>query len=604
MILIFILSLVSFQAIDSLKRLDKIQKSLIKENYESIFDAQAMLESLEGHKSGEWTLIAGKHAEADRIFKESREGFIGLLEEAKLRTKKEEVIELVKKIEDFYRQYLDLYHWLKKYYKNKDIRKVEFYSKAVRWQQDKIRQHILSLLEMNRQEMEKVSKHSEELSEKYISSMILFSLIGVVLGIGLSIWLTNIIVGPIENLTRAVTEIKRGNLDISVKVGYSGEIGILASEFNKMTERLKEYQKVNLEKLLEEKKRTEAILQSVGDCMIVIEPDYKIIKVNPSAERIFYLLPGISIGQDFRTIIKSKKLFEIIKTTIEHGRATWGMSLPTFEWEYDRVKIHFQVKVFPVERKDGSRIAYVILLEDVTKLKELDQLKSDFISIASHELRTPLTSIIMSLGMVADGSAGPLNDDQKELLQAADEEAERMRHMMNNLLDISRIETGRIEMSLVPISPEKIIRDIITSFKLQAQSKNVHLKTRVPGNLPDVTADYNRIIQVMGNLVSNALRYTPEEGFITLSADEKDGLVRFTVADTGVGIPGEYIEKVFRKFVQVAEDPNPGGAGLGLALVYEIIKSHNGDIWVESELGKGCRFHFTLPVAGNTHQCV
>jgi NtrC-family two-component system sensor histidine kinase KinB len=255
------------------------------------------------------------------------------------------------------------------------------------------------------------------------------------------------------------------------------------------------------------------------------------------------------------------------------------------------------VKVFPVEKEDGAQLAYVILLEDVTKLKELDQLKSDFVSIASHELRTPLTSIIMSLGMVSDGTAGPLNDDQKELLAAAYEDAERMRHLMTSLLDISRIETGRVDMDMAPVSPGGIVEEISNSFKIQAQEKGVELFTRVPEGLPSVQADRSRILQVLTNLITNALRYTPAGGSITVSASSREGYVVFTVADTGRGIPRDYLKKIFRKFVQVANDPNPGGAGLGLALCHEIVKAHNGNIWVESEMDRGSRFMFTLPIS-------
>ncbi len=594
--MLMILVFISYQAIVSMSRLDRIQKDLINRNYESIFAAQSMLKSLEGHKSSEWMLTAGKYDEAENLFAESRNEFLSLLEEAKLKSRGDEQSELVIKIEEYYRQYVDLYQWLERYYEKKDTQKIEFYSKAIRWQQDKLRQGILALLEQNRREMNRLSRQSERFSEQYISSMILFSFIGVLLALGMSFWLTNIIVGPIESLTGAVTQIRRGNLDITVKTGQGGEIGILATEFNKMTERLKDYQKVNLEKLLEEKKRTEAILRSVGDCMIVIDPDYRIIMVNPSAEKIFYLIPGISHGQEFQTIFKSEELFNTIRNSIEKDPETPTQSPPPFEWEYNRTRKFFQVKVFPVEKEDGARIAYVILLEDITKLKELDRLKSDFISIASHELRTPLTSIIMSLGMVADGSAGELNRDQKELLDAAFEDAERMRHMMTNLLDISRIETGRIEMHLAPTAPRKMSDDIISSFRLQAQEKKVALNNKVPENLPRVMVDYNRILQVLGNLVSNALRYTPEEGSITISASLEDDKVHFVVEDTGVGIPQEYLKQIFRKFVQVAQDPNPGGAGLGLALCHEIIKAHGGDIYVESKAGAGSRFHFTLPV--------
>ncbi|MFP4498999.1 MAG: ATP-binding protein, partial [Vulcanimicrobiota bacterium] len=327
-------------------------------------------------------------------------------------------------------------------------------------------------------------------------------------------------------------------------------------------------------------------------------PHYKIIMVNPTAERVFYLIPGISHGRDFRDIFKSEALFNIVEDTIEKQNFTPKFTYPTFEWNYDRMTKHFQVKVFPVEKEDGARIAYIILLEDVTKLKELDQMKSDFISIASHELRTPLTSILMSIAMVLEGSAGPLTPDQKELLAAANEDGVRMRYMMNNLLDISRIETGRMEMEFFPVSPDSLLISVVNSFNAQAQAKKIELVADIEKELPNVYADYNRIMQVLNNLVSNALRYTPEGGKITLGAARgEDGLIEFRVEDTGSGIPRDYLKKVFRKFVQVESDPKRGGAGLGLALSLEIIRAHHGTLWVESELGKGSQFYFTLPVA-------
>jgi two-component system, NtrC family, sensor histidine kinase KinB len=455
----------------------------------------------------------------------------------------------------------------------------------------------LDLLERNRQDMLRLSQQSRELSAQYIKSVLMFSIIGIIAGISIGIWLTHIIVKPIEELTTAVSEIRKGNLDTSVNTNHPDEMGILAVEFNKMTERIKTYQQLNLEKLIEEKKRTEAILRSVGDGMIVIDPSYKIIMVNPTAERIFYLIPGISHGRDFRDVIKSEALFNIIQGYIDkRTSAKYQKMLPTFVWEYGREKKHYQVRVFPVEREDSSRIAYVVLLEDVTKLKELDQLKSDFISIASHELRTPMTSIIMSLDLVSSGAAGPLNEDQLELLKAADEDARRMRILMTNLLDISRIETGRMEMDMLSVSPAKIIQDTYSSFNLPAESQKVQVIEKIDEKLPDVKADYNRILQVMTNLMGNALRYSPEGGKITLRTKCAGNFVQFSVCDTGPGIPKEYLKKIFLKFVQVDGDPKRGGAGLGLALSYEIVKAHGGQIWAESELGEGSCFNFTLPI--------
>jgi len=595
MILIIILAFISVQAVNSLQRLETISDTVINERYKSVFAAQSMLKTLEQLKNGEEKLALGRTEEADAIFSESVKEFQARLEETKENMSIEGEEKLIRRIEQFFLHYLDQHEYMKAAVEKRNMAKMEFYAQSIQWQLDGLRQHILSLMETNRQEMFEENKKARDLNQSFIGSMIIFSIIGMIIGLGVSIWLTNIVVGPIEKLTAAVSEIRKGNLDISMDTGRADEIGILATEFNKMTERLKVYQQLNLEKLIEEKKRTEAILRSVGDSLIVIDTNYRIILVNPSAERTFYLIPGMSQGREFREIFKSEALFGIIKDGIEKKSKFGRAALPTFEWEYDRVKRHFQVKVFPVEKEDGVRIAYVILLEDVTKLKEIDRMKSDFISIASHELRTPLTSIIMSLGMVTEGAAGPLTEDQKELLNAAKEDASRMSHLMTNLLDISRIEAGRLEMDLLPVAPSVLINKVISTFNIQAQTQGVELVADIAPDLPEVSADYNRVLQVFSNLVGNALRYTPEKGKITLSAVKLEDYVKFTVADTGPGIPKEFRKKIFHKFVQVDDDPKRGGAGLGLALSFEIIKAHHGSIWLD-ETSNGAVFHFTLPI--------
>ena len=406
------------------------------------------------------------------------------------------------------------------------------------------------------------------------------------------------IVGPMDELANAVAEIRKGNLDITVNETLPDEIGILAQEFNKMTKTLRDYKKINLDKLLEEKKRTEAIIRSVGDCMIVIDTNFRIMMVNPTAERVFYLLPGISHGRDLRDMIKSDEFFKIIKTSMEdEPNPDEYQALPTFMWDYDREKRYFQVKVYPVTREEGARIGYVILLEDVTKLKELDQLKSEFISVASHELRTPLTSIVMSLGLVLEGAAGDLSEDQQELLGAANEEAIRMRELMTNLLDISRIESGKVQMDLDEVDTKSLVAGIANSFTLQAESEKVKVKIDIADDINPINADYARIVQVFNNLIGNALRYTPEGGTITVHAVNYKNYVHFTVEDTGVGIPRDSILKIFEKFVQIDSDPNKGGAGLGLAVSAEIVKAHGGKIWAESEINKGSKFHFLIPIA-------
>lgn len=600
MMLIAILVLISTLAIRHLMRLGDINRQVIGNYYSSIVAAQKMLNILERHQNSLWLLTSGKEEqrkEADKIYEESKKEFDDHLEDAKLHAKLKGEEDLVKRIESYYLVFQDNYSPLVKHL-GSDKRRLSFYRENCRITLNRLRKLCLDLLAMNRDAMFRAHEDTEEISSQYIMSMIIFSAFALILGVTLSLWLTHIIVGPVEELTRAVNEIRKGNYNVKVESNLPDEIGILSEEFNEMTGTLQKYKQVNLEKLIEEKRRTEAIIRSVGDCLIVIDNNFRIMMVNPTAERVFYLLPGISQNRDFRDMIKSEELYKIIKDRIENEPdASRSHTLPTFAWEYDRQKKHFQVKVFPVSREEGTHIGYVILLEDVTKLKEVDQMKSDFISIASHELRTPLTSIVMSLGLVVDGSAGDLSDDQKELLEAANEEAIRMNELMTNLLDISRIETGRIEMECLEVFPQTLLNSVASSFNLQTDKQQVTLEVDVPRDVKPAWADYNRIMQVLNNLVGNALRYTPKGGKITLAAKNQGDFVLFSVEDTGSGIPKDFQEKIFQKFVQLEHDPNRGGAGLGLAVSQEIINAHHGKIWVESRVGKGSTFKFILPAA-------
>jgi len=602
MILIFFLVLISVLAVRHLLRLNQITDQVIKGYFQSISSAQNMLKILESHRRGLWMLSSGKRdqQEAEKIFQNSKREFLERLNEARRNAKIEGEEKLIRDIDDYYRNFLEQYPNVKENLAmGRGSERYSLYWTSARLQLDTLSKKCLQLLDMNRNAMFDLNRKAKELSDRYIISMVIFSTIAFVLGIILSLWLTHLIIGPVEELTKAASEVQKGNMDVEVKVRVSDEIGLLADEFNKMLVKMREYKKINLEKLLEEKKRTEAIIRSVGDCMIVIDTNYRIIMANPTAERVFYLLPGISYGRDFREMIKSDKLFEIIKNSIDNEKdPVESHKLPTFEWEYDRQKKFFQVKVFPVSKEEGTHVGFVILLEDVTKLRELDQMKSDFISIASHELRTPLQSIVMSLGLILDGSAGHLNDEQKELMEAANEEAIRMKELMTNLLDISRIETGRIEMEFTEVDPEVLLSGVAASFSLQAESMMMKIIVKVKKGVKNVYADYNRIVQVLNNLVGNAMRYSPEGGKILLSArNESEDYVRFSVEDEGQGIPGDALDKIFQKFYQVREDQHRGGAGLGLAVSYEIIKAHHGKIWVESKLGKGAKFIFLLPVA-------
>jgi NtrC-family two-component system sensor histidine kinase KinB len=257
---------------------------------------------------------------------------------------------------------------------------------------------------------------------------------------------------------------------------------------------------------------------------------------------------------------------------------------------------HYLFSATAIRGRERNLSGIVLLLRDVTRLKEVEKLKSEFIMAASHELRTPLTGMGMSIDLLLEHAGQGLAEKDRELLKAAHEEVHRMKALVNDLLDLSRIEAGRIELEFEKVPVQTLFDHVQEVFKDQAEMKQVKLAIEPAGELPEVRADANKATWVLTNLVSNALRYVSHDGEIRITAKKIGSHVHLSVIDNGPGIPSEYQTKIFQKFVQV-KGRQSGGTGLGLAICKEIVRAHGGAIWVESSPGHGSTFTFTLPVA-------
>jgi NtrC-family two-component system sensor histidine kinase KinB len=246
-----------------------------------------------------------------------------------------------------------------------------------------------------------------------------------------------------------------------------------------------------------------------------------------------------------------------------------------------------------VKAEGDPVLGVVLLLQDVTRFKELESLKSEFVMTASHELRTPLTTIAMSVGLLGESAAQRLSERERELLEAAREETARLQALVSDLLDLSKLESGRMEMETVPVPPRLLMEKAEAAFRTQLAAKGIVFSWEAPENLPRAQADPTKITWVLTNLISNAMRYTEPGGHILLRAKASGEWIYLSVADDGAGIAREYQSRIFDKFVQVKGDTR-GASGLGLAICKEIVKAHGGAIWVESAPGKGSTFTFTL----------
>jgi len=246
---------------------------------------------------------------------------------------------------------------------------------------------------------------------------------------------------------------------------------------------------------------------------------------------------------------------------------------------------------------------YIISLRNVSDFKKLDQVKSNFLATVSHELKTPLASINYSLKLLQDQRIGEMNTEQQQLISTIKQENQRLQKMVSELLDVSRIETGNIQLNIEHARLPEIVRFALEPIQIQLQEKNIHLETSIPDDLPAVKADVEKTVWVLLNLISNAIRYSAENDTIEIAAKTDKSEVVVSVKDNGPGIEQQNHEKIFHKFVQIpGKAEYKGGAGLGLSISREFIQSQGGRIWVESALGKGSTFLFTLPVIFSTSE--
>jgi signal transduction histidine kinase len=255
---------------------------------------------------------------------------------------------------------------------------------------------------------------------------------------------------------------------------------------------------------------------------------------------------------------------------------------------------YFRPEAIPILGSDMQPTGVVLVLQDVTQERKQEELKRGVISTVSHQLKSPLTSIRMAIHLLLEEKIGSLTPKQMELLVAAREDSDRLHSILINLLDISRIESGKVQMNFRRVSPHSMVFEALEPFQMDFKDRNVTLGTELQDDLPEVWADTARMGHVFANLLSNALRYTPPGGKVTVLGKADEERVQFSVSDSGKGIPSQYLARIFEQFFRVPDQGAETGAGLGLAIVKEIVEAHGGTVKVESRLGEGSTFIFTL----------
>jgi signal transduction histidine kinase len=605
--LLVLLALLGGSATLLLYRLDDRIDAILRENYNSVVYMQGLREATERIDSSFQFALAGKEDQALKDYGPNWKLFDKNLQEERnnitLPGEGEAVAKLTALAKDYHTKG-DTFFALRVLPLGSSLRKVSYFGdNGLLDTFHKIKKVSGEILSMNQTNMQ-VEK--EEVQRSARQSLFGFA-IGLAVAVALAVWLawntTRATLRPIQAVTRSALAIGRGELDQVVPVLSGDELGQLADAFNSMARHLREYRESRMARLLRAQQTTRATIDAFPDPIVVVDSTGQVEMANPAARRLLG-----AADQPERDGMAGKVAVPWRPPAELEGplREALHEQRPYLPEGFDRaVRVvadgqeHFLLPhILPIAVPSHGTLGAAVLLQDVTRFRLLDQVKSDLVATASHELKTPLTSLRLALHILLEESVGPLTPKQTELLLDARDNGERLLHMVNNLLDLARLEKGGQHLDLKPERPAELVRGVLDSFQPRAEDKGVEVDVEVAEDLPEVAADAPRLRHALSNLLDNALAYTEAGGHIRIGAEAADGTVALTISDTGIGIPPEYLPHVFERFFRIPGRSQGGGSGLGLAIVREIMTAHGGAVSCDSRPGQGATFRLVLPRAG------
>jgi NtrC-family two-component system sensor histidine kinase KinB len=569
---------------------------ILRENYRSVLAVERMKEALERMDSGLMFAFSGRDQQAREQFAKSREEFDRQLavEQNNITVPGEQ--ELVDDLTAEYKGYLDLAALYFNLHQASAGNRADFYSSRLFPKFENIRRLEDRVLLLNQRNMEQMNEKAIRNAASSTRLMITALLVAVILAIASARILTRLILEPIVAVTQGARAVSQGNLDQVVPATTKDELGELGQAFNAMARTIREYREAGTVRLLRAQKTAQATIDSFPDPVIVVDPEGGVERANPAAHRLLQAIPTSS-GDALPWIAPASlqpHLDSVLGGQGDYLPLSLEQAIFLRDGNQDR---YFLPRVLRIRSDSGELLGAAVVLSDVTKFHLLDQLKSDMISTVSHELKTPLTSLQMVVHLLLEEAVGPLTTKQTELLLAARQDSDRLLAMINDLLDLTRIEQGRVALDQEAVDAADLVRDAVERYRAAAEDTGIVVDCQLEAPLPLVLVDRERIEHVFDNLITNALGHTERGGTITLRATVAVGSVQFSVEDTGEGIPAQFLPRVFDKFFRAPGAKHQGGAGLGLAIVREIIVAHGGQIEVQSTVGKGTTFTFSLPAA-------
>jgi signal transduction histidine kinase len=416
--------------------------------------------------------------------------------------------------------------------------------------------------------------------------------LSIAAAIAISIFMVVMVVTPLRRVARAARRIGQGDIQQRIEWRSGDDFGTIVAELNRVAVRLRDLRETESGRREMDQQLSDAVVQSIFEPVIVTDAKGHVLKLNQASMEL------LGAASSDRMVLTNtpggEKILHAVQMAVSMRRASAGEGEATLlPMRIGKAERSYRLRTTPMRDAEGKLLGAVTVLEDVTELAEVDRFKTRFLSVASQKLRDPLQRLRLSLYALVRGHAGELRPLQADLLIGAEQEAERLDDLMADLIEVAELETGRRELKIEKLRPVDILQDAMQRHREEAKAKQVKIEIKAFADLSYVNADRRALRSILDNLLSNALRYTPECGEIWLEATEMQERIQFFVRDNGRGIETERLPTIFGRFTGGSGE----GTGLGLALVRRLVESLGGQTSVESKLGAGTTFSFTLPIA-------
>ncbi len=460
-----------------------------------------------------------------------------------------------------------------------------------------IRENLYRVMELNMNSIRSKSSDMESSAEDAVQWLTILSVLCILLAAIFLIRFPAIILRPIDKLKQGITQISNHNYEERLDFDDNKEFRAVAMSFNDMACKLSEYRRSSLDRLMTEKKRIEAIVNSLHEPIIGLDPERKILFMNNEAFSILNLKRDNIIGRNAAEIALNNDLLRRLIREVyaenddDHGPLKIYADNKESYFQMDNIPLYIN----PIGETQQQFVGNLIILNNVTKYKELDSAKTNYIATVSHEMKTPISSILMSVQLLGDSRLGSLNDEQTQLLGSIRESSNRLLNITGELLNLTQVESGKLTLKPKIVKPIELIEYAIKATQVLAERFHCFVEVEYPEKISKLFVDNEKIAWVITNLLSNAIHHSPENSRIIVGAAQHDKQVDIYVQDFGHGIDPRYHKSIFDRYFRV-----PGtkvqGSGLGLAISKDFVEAHGGTISIESEIGKGCRFTVSLPV--------